>query len=157
VSFQLVLVVGQSDKITPINIAEALNANCPSCVTVAIAHQLVVSLRSVPSDELLHRLAAELAKLGAIDDLGASPAAAAALVDQVQKEIEDVLDASGLRIPSATPTPSPTETPGPTATPTPTPTAAATVTPTDTPTPTITPTPTPSPTAEPAATATPTP
>jgi putative peptide zinc metalloprotease protein len=157
VSFQLVLVVGQSDKITPINIAEALNANCPSCVTVAIAHQLVVSLRSVPSDELLHRLAAELAKLGAIDDLGASPAEAAALVDQVQKEIEDELDASGLRIPSATPTPSPTETPGPTATPTPTPTAAATVTPTDTPTPTITPTPTPSPTAEPAATATPTP
>ena len=29
VSFQLVLVVGQSDRITPINVAEALNLDCP--------------------------------------------------------------------------------------------------------------------------------
>jgi putative peptide zinc metalloprotease protein len=157
VSFQLVLVVGQSDVIKPINIAEALNANCPYCVTVAIAHQLVVSLSSAPSDELLRRLADELAKLGAIDDLGSSPSEAAKLVDQVQNEIEEELDRSGLRVPTATPTPAPTETASPTATatPTPTPTAEATATPTATPTPS--PTATPTPTAEPAATATPTP
>ncbi len=41
VSFQLVLVVGQSDKIMPINVAEALNLNCPACITTAIAKQLV--------------------------------------------------------------------------------------------------------------------
>ncbi len=152
VSLQLVLVVGQSDTITPINVAEALNANCPYCVTVAIAHQLVITLRSVPSDELLRRLTAELAKLDAIDELG-SPAAAAALVDQVQKEIEDELDASGLRIPTATPTPTATATPSPTATATPT--ASAEPAATATPTPTITPTPTP--TAEPPATETPAP
>jgi len=159
VSFQLVLVVGQSDIIKPINVAEALNANCPYCVTVAIAHQLVISLRSVPSDELLRRLTAELAKLDAIDELGTSPAEAAALVNQVQKEIEDELDASGLRIPSATPTPAAaaTATPSPTAGATETPPPAATATPTTTATPTATETPTPSPTVEPAASATPTP
>ena len=154
VSFQLVLVVGQSDTIMPINVAEALNVNCPSCITVAIAHQLVISLRSVPSDELLRRLTAELAKLDAIDELGTSPAEAAALARQVQQEIEDELDASGLRLPAATPTPSATATPTPAATATPEATATLTVTPTATPTATETPTPT----AEPAAaTATPTP
>ena len=45
VSFQLVLVVGQSDKIMPINVAEALNLNCPECITTAIAKQLVISVQ----------------------------------------------------------------------------------------------------------------
>ncbi len=111
VSFQLVLVVGQTDKITPINVAEALNVNCPYCVTVALAHQIVVSLSAVPSDELLHRLTAILAKLDAIDELGASPAE---VVAQVQDEIEQELAASGLQVPTPTPTRSPS-------TPTPTP------------------------------------
>lgn len=51
VSFQLVLVVGQSDTITPINAAEALNVNCPSCITTAIADQIVVTLKSQSSEE----------------------------------------------------------------------------------------------------------
>jgi putative peptide zinc metalloprotease protein len=56
VSFQLVLVVGQSDRITPINVAEALNLRCPSCITTAIAKQIVISVQSAPSQELLKRL-----------------------------------------------------------------------------------------------------
>ena len=56
VSFQLVLVVGQSDTIAPLNFAGALNVNCPSCITTAIADQIVLSIKSVPSDELLQRL-----------------------------------------------------------------------------------------------------
>jgi len=151
VSFQIVLVVGQTDKIMPINVAEALNVNCPYCVTVAIAHQLVVSLNAAPSDALLRRLAAILKKLDAIDELGGSPAE---VVAQVQDEIEHELDASGLRVPTPTPTAEATAapTPSPTATPSPSPTPTAT--------PTVTPTvtPTPAPTEEPAtATATPAP
>jgi outer membrane biosynthesis protein TonB len=153
VSFQLVLVVGQSDTITPINVAEALNVNCPQCLTVAIARQIVVSLRAVPSDELLRRLDAELQKLNAIDELD-SPSEALAQVDAVTEAIQRELEAGGLLntptpTPTATPTPSPTATPEATATPEPTPT------PTPTPIPTATPTPTPTPepsAAEPTAT-----
>jgi putative peptide zinc metalloprotease protein len=159
VSFQLVLVVGQSRTIKPINIAEALNLNCPSCVTTAIATQIVISLSAVPSDELLRRLTAELQKLDAIDELvgaGGSPEQVAALVDEVQNALNEELDRSGLRIPSATPTPAPTASPA--ASPTATPEATATPEPTATPTPTPAPTETPTPTAEaPAAAATPTP
>jgi putative peptide zinc metalloprotease protein len=156
VSFQLVLIVGRSDTIMPINVAEALNVNCPYCVTVAIADQIVMTVRSVPSDELIRALTAELQKLDAIKQLGGSPADVANAVAGVQHEIEDELQASGLLTatptptatatasPSRTPTASPasTATPGASATPqstaTPTETATATPTPTDTPTPTPT-------------------
>jgi putative peptide zinc metalloprotease protein len=151
VSVQLVLVVGHSDVITPINVAEALNLNCPSCVTTAIASQIVVTLSSVPSDELLRRLTAELEKLHAIEQLvgaGGSPEQVAALVNAVQDAINHDLDASGLRIPTPTPNPeaataTPTASPSPSSTATPDATATPTPTPTTTPTPTETPTPTP--------------
>jgi putative peptide zinc metalloprotease protein len=160
VSFQLVLVVGQSDVIKPINVAEALNVNCPSCITTAIATQIVVTLRSEPSDELLRRLTEELRKLDAIKDLGAggTPAAVAAVVDQVQREINQELGDSGaVATPTPTPTPSATPTPTPSASPTASPSATATPspTPTSTPTDTATPTATPADTPTPTATATP--
>ena len=153
VSFQLVLVVGRSAEIAPINVAEALNVNCPQCLTVAIARQLVISLQAMPSDELLRRLNAELEKLGAIDELD-SPAEALAQVDAVTEAIKRELEASGLMHPTPTPTATPTATPEATATPGPSPTSTPepTATPTPTPTPTETPTPTPEPTAEPTAT-----
>jgi putative peptide zinc metalloprotease protein len=160
VSFQLVLVVGQSDTIMPINVAEALNADCPYCITTAIAQQIVVSLRSAPPEELIRRLTEELKKLDAIAALaaGGSPADVAALVAAVRDEIEKEIDDSGLRVPTPTPTATATPTPTPTATATPEATATATpspaATPTDTPAPTATPTPTDTP---PAATATATP
>jgi putative peptide zinc metalloprotease protein len=154
VSFQLVLVVGRSETIAPVNVAEALNVNCPQCLTVAIARQLVISLRAVPSDDLLRRLGAELEKLGAIDELD-SPAEVLAQVDAVTEAIERELEASGLVHPTPTPTPTATPTATPpaaaSATPSPSPTAEATATPepTSTPTPTPTETPTPEPTATP--------
>ena len=70
VSVQLVLVVGRSAKIMPINVAEALNNNCPACITTAIADQIVVSVKSAPSDELLQRLTDELKQLDAIKRSG---------------------------------------------------------------------------------------
>jgi len=160
VSFQLVLVVGQTDRIMPINVAEALNLDCPSCITTAIAKQIVVSVTAAPSEELIRRLTAELQKLDAIDTSD-SPADVLAQVNAVTDAIEQELESSGITYPKATPTPEPAPAPAePTGAaddpeasarpePTATPTATATATPTPTPTEESTPTPTPSPTATP--------
>jgi putative peptide zinc metalloprotease protein len=108
VSFQLVLIVGQSDTIAPLNFAGALNVNCPSCITTAIADQIVLSIKSVPSDELLQRLTEELKKLDAISALGAAgtPAEVAKQVADVQNAIQKDLADSGLATnpPKTTPT-----------------------------------------------------
>jgi putative peptide zinc metalloprotease protein len=172
VSFQLVLVVGQSDVIKPINVAEALNNKCPYCLTVAVADQIVVTLRDQPSDALVRRLTDELEQLGAISQLGGgvTPADVADAVTRVQREIQQELQDSGLltrsgapppssaatETPSsaatATPSPGPTSTPAASATPTATPTTAS---PTATATPSPTDTPTPATTDSAAATATP--
>jgi putative peptide zinc metalloprotease protein len=165
-SFQVVLVIGQSDRITPINVAQALNVNCPRCITTAIAKQLVISLRAAPSEELLQKLTEELRRLDAIDPSD-SPADVLREIDSISEAIQRHLDESGLTYPdetepaTASPTPATSETPAPAATaspgatavaPTPTPTAEATTT--ATPEPTATETPAPTQTATPAATPT---
>ena len=104
VSFQLVLVVGQTDQIMPINVAEALNLNARACITTAIAKQIVISLPSAPSDELLRRLTEELKKLDAIDTSD-SPADVLDQVNAVTEAIQRALDESGVTYPKATPTP----------------------------------------------------
>ncbi len=136
VSFQLVLVVGHSKVIAPINAAGALNYNCPACMTTALADQLVVTLKAQPSPQLLATLNGDLKQLDALPKLGAggTPAAVASEVGTVQQEIETALQASGLETnpPSSTSTsatdgaPSSTPTPAPTvSTPTPTPSSPA--------------------------------
>jgi len=160
VSFQLVLVVGQSDKIMPINVAEALNLNCPECITTAIAKQLVISVKSAPSEELLRRLTEELQKLDAIDTSD-PPAEVLQQVNAVSDGINKALEESGITYPKAAATPTATATPDKTATPDASATPQASATPTPTPTPTGTPTPTPTatdtPTPTPTATETATP
>jgi putative peptide zinc metalloprotease protein len=127
VSFQVVLVVGTSKKILPINVAEALNDNCPSCLTTAIADQIVVTLKSQPTDELVAKIQDALKQLDAISALGAgaTPAAIASAVTQVQKQIDDALQASGQ---VANPTTTTATTSTPTTTTAPTTTQAATTT-----------------------------
>jgi putative peptide zinc metalloprotease protein len=130
VSFQLVLVVGQSDRIAPINAAGALNVNCPGCLTTAIADQIVVTLTAQPTQDLVDKLVAALEQLDALPALGSdgTPAAVAAQVVAVQKQIDDALKASGLVAnEQATPTTSTT-----TATSTTTPAATTTSTTTTT-------------------------
>ncbi len=170
VSLQLVLVVGQTDRITPINIAEALNLKCPECITTAIAKQIVVSVTAKPSDELLRRLEEELRKLDAIDESD-SPEDVLNQVNAVSDSIQKALDDSGITYPkdespapkadgtparpTATPAPGASATPAPSATASPAPTATATATATTTASPSPTPTATASP--APTATASPTP
>ena len=98
VSFQVVLVVGESHIIAPINAAGAENGDCPACMTTAIADQIVVTLKSQPSSQLLAELQDELKQLDALSQLGVqgTPAAVAAQVAAVQQQIEHEIDASGL-------------------------------------------------------------
>ena len=98
VSFQVILVVGQSNVIAPVNAAGALNYDCAVCITTAIADQVVVTLKSVPSPALVARLQADLRQLNALPALGAggSPTAIAATIAAVQHEIETQLASSGL-------------------------------------------------------------
>ena len=105
VSFQIVLIIGQSKIIAPINAAGALNYNCTACLTTAIADQIVVTLKSQPSKELAAQLAADLKQLDALPELGsdATPAAVASAVAAVQQEIETQLHNSGLLTTSSSP------------------------------------------------------
>ena len=116
VAFQVVLVVGTSRIITPINVAGALNANCPACITTAIADQIVVTLKSEPSDDVLRRLQDDLKQLDGLD--GRSPADVAGEVAEVQRAIDQELDASGLRANDRTSTNTTTTSGGATQTPT---------------------------------------
>jgi putative peptide zinc metalloprotease protein len=123
VSFQVVLVVGESKIIAPIDAAGALNGNCPACITTAIADQIVVTLKSTPSAQLLKELTDDLKQLNALSALGAggTPNAIAAAVATVQKQIDDQLNQSGLPD-----TPIDTGTTSTSATPTPTGSGTAT-------------------------------
>jgi putative peptide zinc metalloprotease protein len=105
VSFQIVLIVGRTKAIAPINEAEALNVHCPACMTTAIADQIVVTLAALPSKALLNALNADLKQLGDLSALGAggTPAAVAAEVAQVQQEIDTQLKQSGLLTNSSPP------------------------------------------------------
>jgi putative peptide zinc metalloprotease protein len=98
VSFQIVLIIGQSNVIAPVNAAGALNVNCPACITTAIADQIVVTLKSQPSQELVDKLQAALQQLNALPALGAggTPAALASAVAAVQQQIDHELANSGL-------------------------------------------------------------
>ena len=110
VSVQVVLVVGTSNVIAPINAAGALNVDCPACVTTAIAKQLVVTLSAEPSEELQQRLVAALKELDALTALGGNVAAALAEIAEVEKQVREELEDSGLLVP---PPPAPTTTTAP--------------------------------------------
>jgi putative peptide zinc metalloprotease protein len=94
VSFQVVLVVGTSRNVAPIDAAAAVNYDCPACLTVALANQIVVTLSSQPTDELVQKLQAALRQLNATSSL-TSATAITDLVQQVQKQIDSVLQESG--------------------------------------------------------------
>jgi putative peptide zinc metalloprotease protein len=135
VSFQVVLIVGTSDLIAPINVAGALNVNCPACITTAIANQIVITLDAEPSEELLAKLTDELQQLDALSALGAdgSPEEIARQVDEVEQQIHEELENSGLTSDSSNePAPTQTSTTPPTTTETSTTPTETSTTPTET-------------------------
>jgi putative peptide zinc metalloprotease protein len=68
VAFQVILIVGQVDEIIPVNVAEAGNFDCESCVTHALAVQLVATLRELPDDEVLAQLGQAWAQLELLEE-----------------------------------------------------------------------------------------
>jgi putative peptide zinc metalloprotease protein len=92
VAFQVVLVVGQTDVVAPVNVAVALNGGCLECQTAALAVQLVVTLREIPTEDLQQQIEAAMAKL---DDPYALPDIYAA-VKEVEQEIITLLADAGL-------------------------------------------------------------
>jgi putative peptide zinc metalloprotease protein len=63
VAFQVILIVGYVDEITPENGAIAINYQCNTCTTAAFAYQIVASLPQTPSPELLQQLTTILQQL----------------------------------------------------------------------------------------------
>ena len=96
VSVQVVLVIGSSNVIAPINAAGALNVECPACVTTAIARQLVVTLTEEPPVELRARLEEALRELDALATLGRDMSAVLAEVVEIETRIREELEESGL-------------------------------------------------------------
>jgi hypothetical protein len=139
-----VLVVGQADVVAPLNAAVAGNADCFQCTTTALAVQLVVTLRSLPSQEVYDQLAAALSALDDLEGLDTEQLWDA--VQAVQAETLQVLTDAGLvegvttatASASATPSASPTDAvaaaePSSTGTPEPTAEPSVTATPSEPP------------------------
>lgn len=98
VSFQVVLVVGQSNVIAPVNNAFALNQHCPSCSALAMADQMVITLKKQPPRTLLIKLRRALARLHQLSKLRGRLALKriVAAVSRIQQQVEAALVASGL-------------------------------------------------------------
>lgn len=151
VSFQVVLVVGHSSVVTPVNAAVAANGSCVQCVTTALAVQLVATLDKAPTAQVQQQLQAALGRLDGVK--GLAPGQVLAVVQDVQRQVTTILNDAGLVSPPTTSTATATASPtaGATAAPTgeasptpqptgdgPTPTTVATTDPTGTPTPAAT-------------------
>ena len=94
VAFQVVLVVGTSDVIVPVNTAVAANGSCLACTTTALAVQLVATVSELPDEKVYDDLQAALSKLDGMDQLDLDQ-----LWDTVQSvkaEVVDVLVAAGI-------------------------------------------------------------
>ena len=58
VAFQVVLIVGDADVVVPENLSTAVNYDCVSCLTYALASQLVVTLDGPLSDAAMQDMSA---------------------------------------------------------------------------------------------------
>ncbi|HSE09271.1 MAG TPA: M50 family metallopeptidase [Nocardioidaceae bacterium] len=122
VSFQVVLVLGQSD-VVPQNLAAAVNYSCVSCVTGALAQQLVLTLDGPLSVETKRELAELWTRIAAYGDTleGRSLTEIRAQLTEFEREILDLLTgqastSSSISTASSSPTASPTSPASPSAT-----------------------------------------
>lgn len=157
VAFQVVLIMDDAQVIVPQNLAVAANYDCHSCITAAVASQLVLSIPGEPGEEQLLALAAVWDRLIQFaQTIGSySLVEITEQLDDFKDEITEILVAAPPATTSS-PTPSPSSsTPTTTSPATPTPTPSPTThTPTD---PDLTPTPPPTPTESSTTSTSPTP
>ncbi|MGA8257928.1 MAG: hypothetical protein WB767_15270, partial [Nocardioides sp.] len=155
VAFQVVLVVGETNSVAPVNVSVAANYECSSCMTFSLAVQLFVTLDGPLSDlatNEINTLWEQIVRYG--ENIGQEP------LDQIQSRLSDFerqilaiieKEQGPLTDPTATPSPSPSESPTSTESPTPpvtappSPTTSTVPAPTEDPSvPTTPPSPTPS-------------
>jgi len=173
IAIQVVLVVGGVDVVTPHNIATAINDDCTTCTTVALAYQLGLGVPEGMrlSREATVRLAMIALAFRRLERQGGTPDEIVAETNRLLHELTDTLSDGFEPVPGrreredepepgddATPTatPTPSASPNGEETPAPTEEAEPTATPTETATPEPSTTPEPTATAEPTTSATPT-
>ena len=122
VAFQVVLIVGDADTVVPANLATAVNYNCVSCLTYALASQLVVTLDGPLSEDGMAALRDLWAEISAyarsITERSLSELQGA--LEGFQDRILEVIDNDPSRVPgegdgtgpTEAPTGSATESPG---------------------------------------------
>lgn len=151
VSFQVILIVGQSNVVVPVNAAVAGNSGCISCVTTALAVQLVATVKQAPSAQVQQQLDAAMAQLDNLQGLDA--AALLSQVTAVQKAVLTILQTNDLLTgptptaaaatasasPSATVSASPSSSSSPTQSASPSPSPSDSTSPSGTPSPTASP------------------
>jgi putative peptide zinc metalloprotease protein len=93
VSFQVVLIVGDSEVIVPQNIAAAVNYDCVQCLTYALASQLVVTIDGPLTDESMAALSELWAEIAAFArDIASVPLAELqATLEGYQEQIKDLI------------------------------------------------------------------
>ncbi|GAC1611359.1 MAG: hypothetical protein NVS3B26_23710 [Mycobacteriales bacterium] len=98
VSFQVVLVVGQSSSILPINAAVAANRGCLSCATAALAVQLVASIPAHLDPQLQTRLDQALHGLAGLSRYRRDLAGLAKQVTAVREHVIEILASAGIHV-----------------------------------------------------------
>ena len=93
VSFQVVLIVGDSEVIVPENIAAAVNYDCVQCLTYALASQLVVTVDGPLTDKSMAALSELWSEIAAFaQDIASVPLAELqAALEGYQEQIKDII------------------------------------------------------------------
>ena len=93
-AFEVILIVGYTDDLAPINTATALNYNCVDCSTSAFAYQLLLTLAERPDGPVLAQLAQILQGVGDLDLASLSDEDIHVALDEATREIVDLLGGS---------------------------------------------------------------
>ena len=93
IAFELVLVAGNPDTVTPTNLAIAINENCDTCVAVAEAYQFVLGTGGIVHfDAEGNRMLADIRRrLRALKKEDLTIQQLQAILDDMQAQIADVL------------------------------------------------------------------
>src|SRR4029453_9354879 len=93
VSFQVVLIVGDSEVIVPQNIAAAVNYDCVQCLTYALASQLVVTIDGPLTEKSMAALGELWAEIAAFaGNIASVPLAELqTTLDDDQEQIKDII------------------------------------------------------------------
>ena len=107
VAFQVLLMLPTSNVIAPVNAALAYNQDCTSCLTEAIASQLVVTVTDIPTAQAQALVSQAMDRIEALRGSLASYSAIQiyTLLQGAQSEILEVLRADGKLPGTVTPTP----------------------------------------------------